>query len=587
MPPPGNITRRLNQRNYSNSSTQSSHHHHVEFAENSRERYHRSSLQQEWEEGHESDGGCHGNDNGAVSASLSLSFDHGPGGAGGSGSYYNSTSSMRSVGSTGSQGSGRGYFSGHAIASHLVNGETKFPTAANYASDAQRSDAATVCSGSVADDIEEESVFSADTNAAPGSVSLAGNPNPSPPSSVKMTLGNNAVSSRPSSVNPPLYQVNTGVVGHASNTDVIIEAVVPEKGLLLQNPPVAVMQREQPSDPPMNFHNNMGPPLSRLLHQRHHHHHFAEGNSSVAGSVKSYESNACSDVVAQVDTDDCGGSLDMEEMQSVNSQEDIPRTEGAYGTANTSATTDISSRTSAAAQPGSDADVDGVKPPATNPLLCSSESNSNGRTSPGGTIYKGRGNRRYQGRYMHLPLKRFHQNGVDLGEQNTNDGEDDGNSPRNRIIYRGHSRSQSPQAKHRQSRSRSRDRHLKNGNRKQSTSRSRSRDRDRGPPHHKTNYKRSNEMNNSTNGYKDGYNDYDHRKPRAREGRWQQAGSRGGCGGSRYQRNGYHDDYKSHNQNDNQQDGRDISNEHTFNSNDEHRGRGASWSPSRNRNRRR
>lgn len=33
---------------------------------------------------------------------------------------------------------------------------------------------------------------------------------------------------------------------------------------------------------------------------------------------------------------------------------------------------------------------------------------NSGRLSPGGTIYKGRGERRYKGRYMHLPLKRFH-----------------------------------------------------------------------------------------------------------------------------------------------------------------------------------
>ena len=38
----------------------------------------------------------------------------------------------------------------------------------------------------------------------------------------------------------------------------------------------------------------------------------------------------------------------------------------------------------------------------------------NGRVSPGGTVYRGRGVRRYQGRYMNLPMRRFHQNGVNL-----------------------------------------------------------------------------------------------------------------------------------------------------------------------------
>ena len=44
---------------------------------------------------------------------------------------------------------------------------------------------------------------------------------------------------------------------------------------------------------------------------------------------------------------------------------------------------------------------------------------NNGRMSPGGTVYKGRGVRRYQGRYMNLPLKRFHHNNNFLHLSNT------------------------------------------------------------------------------------------------------------------------------------------------------------------------
>jgi len=46
-----------------------------------------------------------------------------------------------------------------------------------------------------------------------------------------------------------------------------------------------------------------------------------------------------------------------------------------------------------------------------------SQNSGSGRVSPGGTVYKGRGIRRYQGRYMHLPLKRFHQNSTCNSQQ--------------------------------------------------------------------------------------------------------------------------------------------------------------------------
>jgi hypothetical protein len=259
---------------------------------------------------------------------------------------YNSMSSARSVGSTGSQGSLRGVA---ALPSpHLLNGETRFPTAASYASDAQRSDAATVCSGSVMEDIEVESVVSADLNAQP-----TVNPT-SPPSAVKMK-----------SVNQ-------------------LDSVLPQKLRHRQQLADHILAEQQ--------NNTMGPPLSRSLLLQHPHHHHNQDTLSRAGSTGS-------DVVAQVDTDDCGGSLDLEDSvhSQEESQEEDPQNEKALAAA------------------------------AVNPLHCaSSDPNSMGRISPGGTVYRGRGNRRYQGRFMKLPLKRFHHNGVHLGTCRPDSNEDDG-----------------------------------------------------------------------------------------------------------------------------------------------------------------
>ena len=110
--------------------------------------------------------------------------------------------------------------------------------------------------------------------------------------------------------------------------------------------------------------NDMGPPLSRALLLQHPP---AQGSFSRPGSVRSCGSTAgASDVVAHVDTDDCGGSLVescTDDTHSILSQEEEagPKDES-------------------------------------HPLLQNGDAVSNGRTSPGGTVYKGRGVRRYQGR---------------------------------------------------------------------------------------------------------------------------------------------------------------------------------------------
>lgn len=68
---------------------------------------------------------------------------------------------------------------------------------------------------------------------------------------------------------------------------------------------------------------------------------------------------------------------------------------------------------------------------------------ASGRRSPGGTIYKGRGNRRYKGRYMNLTLKRFHQNGVDV--EIVRERSDKGDKQRSEYGLLNTSRSHSPE----------------------------------------------------------------------------------------------------------------------------------------------
>jgi hypothetical protein len=294
-------------------------------------------------------------------------------------------SSMRSVGSAGSQGSGDGRYIHHSShargpylsppgAAHLMNGETQFPPSMYHAaSDAAKSDVATVCSGSVVEDIEEESILSCEM----GGQQRDMNPHSSPPSSVKMAFDGGMRRSN---------SAGNRLVDFADRSQEIPAAVIPQQGAGFHALPTML------TDEDITVHDNdMGPPLSRtLLLQR--------ACSSQAGS---FESNAGSDVIAHVDTDDCGGSLieSITDAHSIHSQEEASMINPNAG--------------EVASKPAANPPADTTPPP--HPLLCSaSDSTSNGRTSPGGTIYKGRGVRRYQGRFMHLPLKRFHQNGVHL-----------------------------------------------------------------------------------------------------------------------------------------------------------------------------
>jgi hypothetical protein len=312
------------------------------------------------------------------------------------GGYINQTmsnhSSTRSAGSVGSHGSGGGGFrlayhgpTGHALHSaSIMNGETRFPFAISSpypGSEAAKSDIATVCSGSVTEDIDMASVTSGGEGSQTNAVIM---PSPSVErveASIVMVGGGNF-----------RRQGSGGRVEFAADSFTLPTPRLTAAHLNRQHIPQSSPHHS--SEPQsLAMMNDMGPPLSRALLDQS-----AIGESSRAGSVRSFGSNAGksdnSDVAAQVDTDDCGGSLNesVTDGHSIHSQEDV-RIDGEEKVA----------KKGECDEP--------------HPLLRDgvSKEHPNGRTSPGGTIYKGKGVRRYLGRYMNLPLKRFHQNGVTMG----------------------------------------------------------------------------------------------------------------------------------------------------------------------------
>lgn len=163
--------------------------------------------------------------------------------------------------------------------------------------------------------------------------------------------------------------------------------------------------------------NDMGPPLNRSLLERVGGGSGAgsTGTPSRAGSVKSFGSQAASDVV-HVDTDDCGGSIAVDSDGHFSGVDENP----SENAARTSMKNNGSDASSIAIHdtPTNDDITNDETQTQSNVLSLDklSESHPNGRVSPGGTVYKGRGVRKYQGRYMHLPLKRFQQNGAVLPE---------------------------------------------------------------------------------------------------------------------------------------------------------------------------
>jgi hypothetical protein len=292
---------------------------------------------------------------------------------------------------------------------HIFNGEMRFPSAMSYASDAQRSDVATVCSGSVVEDIELESVLSQDDERLPGT--LQGTP----------VAGVYVAARRSSSVGNRVVEFTE--VSPSKDSSLSLHNMGPplNRTLLLQREYASSQtggsvksygsytgsdgggaQNAQYSDDCESTHSQEGiaamdeedgaalpaGSASRAVDDCEEVKLPGRDTSSQAGSVKSYGSNAGSAVHSDTDCD-CGGSLDVEThsvgTRSIHSQDEAPP-------------------------------VAATEEPEAAHALLSTAPVENGRRSPGGTIYKGRGTRRYQGRYMHLPLKRFHQNGVHLDE---------------------------------------------------------------------------------------------------------------------------------------------------------------------------
>jgi len=201
--------------------------------------------------------------------------------------------------------------------------------------------------------------------------------------------------------------------------------------------------------------NDMGPPLSRVL----------LGTGSV-NSSSSRGGGIPSDLEGHVDTDDAGSiaACEIDEVQSVhsnfsrddnNSNNDSRR--GNETLPNGSIASITGGNEGIDVGPKSLKDI--TASPIHNPLRNAPDAGCSGRTSPGGTLYKGRGVRKYQGRYMNLTLQRFQHNcdgaGDIIDENVIEHHESNNNSPLNRRRSWSRSRSRSRSCCSGRSRSRS------------------------------------------------------------------------------------------------------------------------------------
>lgn len=253
-----------------------------------------------------------------------------------------------------------------------------FPHHAGYyqTSETCKSDIATVCSGSMIDEMEIASVLSGDMNqissssggvamAAPVTLARSG----SFSAGRKSSLLHSSLNSSGEKISGGVEFPSVGSVGrHVS----------------MQEPPMIL--------------NDMGPPVSRIIIARgvsFRNDSIGDGHSSASGGVPS-------DVVTHLDTDDGGsiaaaGEIDNHSVHSSNFNSNISEEQ---------------------AVSEAPENVERVDSPRPAPFTDAVPQAGSGRISPGGTVYKGRGVRRYQGRYMNLPLKRFQQNGG-IAEENT------------------------------------------------------------------------------------------------------------------------------------------------------------------------
>lgn len=262
-------------------------------------------------------------------------------------------------------------------ATHLLNGDPahQFPPSLYQSSaDAPKSDTATVCSSSMLEDIEDVGSHY-DGDSTQGSTSK----HSYPPPTAAVRRSSNMEGNR--------------LVDFAERSQAVFPKQSKSTGISQQeSSSLGNTDEDSSTGTTTQQRKDMGPPLSRhRLLQLH-------GISPFrTGSVKSGGSTAGSDVIVNVGSD-CGGSL--ADMQSVLSQEDAALLAMANSEASEAAGT-AASTSNNSSEP--------------HPLLCDQTSKiKSGRISPGGTIYRGRGVRRYKGRFHALPLKRFHQDGVHL-----------------------------------------------------------------------------------------------------------------------------------------------------------------------------
>jgi len=354
-------------------------------------------------------------------------------------------------------GPGAGFHSLEAIASLHHNFPTASTSYGGPPSVSGKSDNATVNSGSMIEDIDMASIMSGDGSIVIGGGGEKGQQRAcaSPPSAAADTATGAAAVSQPSSHQSMLPQHSVLTKRSAEHShhkhDRGVEFAAwaqsyPAPHPWLEGKDAAAITASttastttKPSKSPTPpgtvvavaptgaLLNDMGPPLSRsILLERIAgaaglaHPPMPSGHHSRSGSVASGASvGRPSDVSAHVDTDDCGGSLlGSEENRSVHSRESpdhmhdrVPKSPR-HGVAIGDLSDDNTKVPSAPSSPPRPKDSndqgehgnDGVSGDGGNvdtALLSSSQTavTGNGRRSPGGTVYRGRGTRRYQGRY--------------------------------------------------------------------------------------------------------------------------------------------------------------------------------------------
>eukprot|EP00814_Leptocylindrus_danicus_P019609 CAMPEP_0116031936 /NCGR_PEP_ID=MMETSP0321-20121206/17852_1 /TAXON_ID=163516 /ORGANISM="Leptocylindrus danicus var. danicus, Strain B650" /LENGTH=607 /DNA_ID=CAMNT_0003507239 /DNA_START=190 /DNA_END=2014 /DNA_ORIENTATION=- len=250
---------------------------------------------------------------------------------------------------------------------------TDFPHHAGYyqSSEACKSDIATICSGSMMDEMEIASVLSGDMNQ---------------PSS---SSGGVAMSA-------PIALARSGSFS-AGRKSSLLNSSINSSGEKISGgvefPSVSGVERHVSMQEPPMILNDMGPPVSRIIIARgvsNRNDSIGDGHSSASGGVPS-------DLVTHLGTDD-GGSIAAAEIDN----------HSAHSSTFTREYSNMSEEQAVSDAPESAERVDSPRP---TPFTDAVPQAGSGRISPGGTVYKGRGVRRYQGRYMNLPLKRFQQNG--------------------------------------------------------------------------------------------------------------------------------------------------------------------------------